>query len=317
MRRNILVAGGAGFIGSNLCEALIKSGHTVVCVDNFVTGDVRNLKNIIKSPSFTLIEDDITKPLLMGIKGQFDVIVNLACIASPKHYSTWPIETLLTSVIGTKNLLDLAEKHSAFMIQASTSEVYGDPDIGVLDENYHGNVNPIGPRGCYDEGKRAAETLCMDYGRQKGVNVQIIRIFNTYGPNMASCDGRAIPEFICKALKDEPIEIYGDGYQTRSFMYISDLLEALMSLIEIGKVSTTPINVGNPDEEVSVFTVAKYIKDLTGSNSPITHLPALQDDPRCRKPSIIKAMELLNWCPKVSLQDGLTNTISYFRNNYD
>lgn len=317
MIRNILVAGGAGFIGSNLCEALITRGHAVVCLDNFVTGDVRNLKNVIKSSNFTLIEDDITKPLLMKTKGKFDVIVNLACIASPKHYSTWPIETLLTSVVGTKNLLELAEQHSAFLIQASTSEIYGDPDIAILGEDYHGNVNPIGPRGCYDEGKRAAETLCMDYARKKGTNVQIIRIFNTYGPNMALHDGRAIPEFICKALTDETIEIFGDGQQTRSFMYITDLLEAFIALIENGRVSSAPINVGNPNEEVSVSTVAQYIKDLTGSKSQITHLPALQDDPRCRKPSIVKAMELLNWSPKVSLKDGLAYTISYFRNNYD
>ena len=317
MRRNILVAGGAGFIGSNLCESLIARGHTVVCVDNFITGAIRNLTNVIKSSNFTLIEEDITKPILMETKGKFDVIVNLACIASPKHYSTWPIETLLTSVIGTKNLLDLTEQHSAFLIQASTSEVYGDPDIAILDEDYHGNVNPIGPRGCYDEGKRAAETLCMDYARKKETNVQIIRIFNTYGPNMALHDGREIPEFICKALKDEPIEIFGDGRQTRSFMYITDLLDAFISLIENGRVSSTPINVGNPNEEVSVSTIAQYIKDLTDSKSQIKHLPALQDDPRCRKPSIIKAMELLNWYPKVSLQDGLINTISYFRNKYD
>ncbi len=211
----------------------------------------------------------------------------------------------------------MTEQHSAFLIQASTSEVYGNPDIAILDEDYHGNVNPVGPRGCYDEGKRAAETLCMDYARKKETNVQIIRIFNTYGPNMALHDGRAIPEFICKALTDETIEIFGDGQQTRSFMYITDLLEAFITLIENGRVSSTPINVGNPNEEVSVSTVAQYIKDLTGSKSQITHLPALQDDPRCRKPSIVKAMELLNWYPKVSLRDGLINTISYFRNNYD
>lgn len=314
MNKIILVAGGAGFIGSNLCEALIKRGDHVFCVDNFMTGRKANIKDLLNSNKFDLFEGDITdNRLFCTLPPKLDIIINLACIASPKVYYRHPIQTMLTSVIGTKNLLDLANRTGAIMIQASTSEVYGDPDVDLLSENYNGNVNCIGPRACYDEGKRSAETLCSDYSRIYGTKVRIIRIFNTYGPKMAREDGRAIPEFIYKALKNEDIIIFGTGKQTRSFMYITDLINALLILCDKDNIFLGPLNIGNPNEEYSISELAAIIKGLTSSKSMIVNKDKMLDDPRKRRPSIGLAIESLNWKPTVSLESGLIKTIKFFR----
>lgn len=312
---NILVAGGAGFIGSNLCASLIKDGHKVVILDNLSTGSLANIRDL-EYGTYTFVNEDVRTCDLGGIISiAIDVIINLACIASPKAYYKQPVDTLMTSVLGTKNLLDYALTQNAMLIQASTSEIYGDPNVDILEETYNGNVSCTGPRACYDEGKRAAETLCMDYIRTHKMDVRIIRIFNTYGPKMNSADGRAIPEFINKALKSESIEIYGSGDQTRSFMFIDDLIKAVKQLIKSDVHFDTPINIGNPYEEHTINELAGIIKTLTHSDVPVVHLSGLEDDPRKRKPSILKAERVISWKPTVSLKDGLCKTIQYFRQN--
>lgn len=314
--KNILIPGGAGFIGSNLAERLVQTGYRVFVVDNLVTGSLRNISKLLDSENFSFLQYDITdEEFKSHLPFHIDAIINLACIASPKGYYERPIETLLTSVIGVKHLLDLAHKTNAIFIQASTSEIYGDPDREILDESYNGNVNCIGPRACYDEGKRAAETLCMDYLRTKGTKVNIIRIFNTYGPGMASGDGRAVPEFICRSLRNEDLFIYGSGNQTRSFMYIDDLVDAIVKLLESDRVFVVPINIGNPTEEHTIEELAKSIISLTQSDSKIKHSERLADDPHRRRPSITNAKEMLKWIPITSLQEGLLKTIDYFRTN--
>lgn len=316
IKNNILIPGGAGFIGSNLAERLVQTGYRVFVVDNLVTGSLGNISKLLNNENFSFIQADITDANIRSfLPTHIDTIVNLACIASPKAYYARPIETLLTSVIGVKHLLDFADTSNATLIQASTSEIYGDPDKEVLEESYNGNVNCIGLRACYDEGKRAAETLCMDYQRMRGTKVNIIRIFNTYGPNMASEDGRAIPEFICRALLNEDLLIFGSGNQTRSFMYIDDLVEAIIKLIESEKVFESPINLGNPAEEHTIEELAKSIISLTRSFSKITYCDKLADDPRKRRPSITKANNMLNWSPRTSLHEGLLKTINYFQTN--
>lgn len=316
MNKKVLIAGGAGFIGSNLCEALVNRGDFVLCLDNFVTGSENNIKDLFKFNNFSILEGDITNiNLLHKFDLKFDIIINLACIASPKAYYKYPIETLLTSVIGTKNLLDLTHQTGARLIQASTSEVYGDPDVNVLKENYNGNVNCTGPRACYDEGKRAAETLCVDYARIYNLSVQIIRVFNTYGPKMAYEDGRAIPEFICRALRNEEIRIFGSGDQTRSFMFISDLISALLVLIDSNNHPRGPFNIGNPNEEYSISNIAHTIKNIIKSDSKIIFQSKMEDDPRKRKPSIDLFNKIYNWTPSVSIEEGLLKTIKYFKSH--
>lgn len=316
MKKNILIPGGAGFIGSNLAERLVQKGYRVFAVDNLVTGSIDNISKLLESENFSFIQYDITdENFISQLPSKVDAIVNLACIASPKGYYAKPIETLLTSVMGVKHLLDFANNTNASFIQASTSEIYGDPDREVLDESYNGNVNCIGLRACYDEGKRAAETLCTDYRRTKGTRITIIRIFNTYGPKMACEDGRAIPEFICRALRNEDLIIFGSGNQTRSFMYIGDLIDAIIELLESDKDIEVPLNVGNPLEEHTIEELAKFIIHLTQSSSRIKYSDKLADDPRRRRPSITNAKELLNWSPKTSLHEGLLKTIDYFRTN--
>lgn len=316
MKKNILIPGGAGFIGSNLAERLVQKGYRVFAVDNLVTGSIANISKLLDSENFSFIQHDITdENFISQLPSKVDAIVNLACIASPKGYYAKPVETLLTSVIGVKHLLDFANKTNASFIQASTSEIYGDPDREVLEESYNGNVNCIGPRACYDEGKRAAETLCTDYRRTKGTRVAIIRIFNTYGPKMACEDGRAIPEFICKALRNEDLIIFGSGNQTRSFMYIDDLIDAIIELLESDKDIEVPLNVGNPLEEHTIEELAKFIIGLTQSSSRIKYSDKLSDDPQRRRPSITNVKEMLNWSPKTSLHEGLLKTIEYFRTN--
>lgn len=312
---NILVAGGAGFIGSNLCTSLIKDGHKVVILDTLSTGSLANIRDL-EDGTYTFVNDDVRTCDLGGIISiAIDVIINLACIASPKAYYKQPVDTLMTSVLGTKNLLDYALTQNAMLIQASTSEIYGDSNVDILEETYNGNVSCTGPRACYDEGKRAAETLCMDYIRTHKMDVRIIRIFNTYGSKMNSADGRAIPEFINKALKSESIEIYGSGNQTRSFMFIDDLIKAVKQLIKSDVCFDTPINIGNPYEEHTINELAGIIKTLTYSDVPVIHLSGLEDDPRKRKPSILKAERVLNWRPTINLKDGLCKTIQYFSQN--
>lgn len=314
MNKQILVAGGAGFIGSNLCSVLVNRGDFIICLDNFLTGSKDNIKDLFSYRNFKLVEGDITDVnIFRHINIELDIIINLACIASPKAYYKYPIETLLTSVVGTRNLLDLTRRTGARLIQASTSEVYGDPDVNVLLENYNGNVNCTGPRACYDEGKRAAETLCVDYARIYNLCVQIVRIFNTYGPKMAYEDGRAIPEFICRALRNEEIRIFGSGDQTRSFMFISDLINALLVLIDSNNHPHGPFNIGNPNEEYSISNVAHIIKNLIKSDSQIIFHPKMEDDPRKRKPSIELFNKIYNWTPSVSIEEGLLRTIKYFK----
>jgi UDP-glucuronate decarboxylase len=301
--KKVLVAGGAGFIGSHLCRRLIDEGNYVICVDNFLTGIKDNL---ITHKNYEFIEHDILNPIDIKI----DEIYNLACPASPKQYFKYPIYTTKISVIGTLNLLELASKYNAKFLQASTSEVYGDPEIHPQNEEYFGNVNTIGPRACYDEGKRCAETLCSDFVREKNLDVKIVRIFNTYGPRMKEDDGRVVSNFIIQALKNKDITIYGDGTQTRSFCYISDLVDGLVKMMNSKEFG--PINLGNP-EEFTILDFAKKIIALTNSKSKIIFTPKLQDDPRKRKPDITKAKEKLKWEPKVNVEEGLKRTIEYFK----
>jgi len=303
--KTILVAGGAGFIGSHLCKKLLEKENKVICVDNLLTGQK---KNLINHKNYLFINHDITNSININIK--IDEIYNLACPASPKHYFKYPIYTTKISVIGTLNLLELAYKYNAKFLQASTSEVYGDPQTHPQNEDYFGNVNPIGPRACYDEGKRCAETLCSNFKREKNLDIKIVRIFNTYGPNMRVDDGRVISNFIIQALKNKDITIYGDGKQTRSFCYVSDLIDGLIKMMESNEYG--PINLGNP-EEFTILDVAKKIIKLTDSKSKLKFLDSLEDDPKLRKPDITKAKTLLKWKPKISFEEGLQKTIKYFK----
>ncbi|MEM9072473.1 MAG: UDP-glucuronic acid decarboxylase family protein [Myxococcota bacterium] len=302
-----IVTGGAGFLGSHLCDRLIEGGHEVLCVDDFSTGSRRNIQHLLDSPRFSLFEHDVTQPYF----AKADRIYNLACPASPVHYQVDPIKTVVTNVQGAINGLRLAERTGARFLQASTSEVYGDPDVHPQVESYHGNVNPIGPRACYDEGKRCAETLCFDFHRQAGVDVRVARIFNTYGPRMAVDDGRVVSNFIVQALRGEDITIYGEGAQTRSFCYVDDLIRGLMLLME-HPTATGPINIGNPSE-FTIKELADHVVELTGAQSSLVHRPLPADDPQRRRPSIEAAGDVLSFRPEVELEQGLGKTVAYFR----
>jgi UDP-glucuronate decarboxylase len=306
-RKRVLVTGGAGFLGSHLCEKLLAQGHDVLCVDNFFTGRRDNVVHLMGNPSFEVLRHDVTFPLYVEV----DEIYNLACPASPIHYQFDPVQTTKTSVVGAINMLGLAKRTKAKVFQASTSEVYGDPTVHPQSEDYRGNVNPLGPRACYDEGKRCAETLFLDYYRQHAVRIKIARIFNTYGPRMHPQDGRVVSNFIVQALRGEPITLYGDGLQTRAFCFVSDLIEGFVRLMGTGDEVTGPINLGNP-HEISVRELAEHILRLTNSSVPIVFHPLPQDDPTQRCPDITKARSLLGWQPDVALETGLTATIAYF-----
>ena len=303
-----LVTGAAGFLGSHLCDRLIEQGHVVTGLDNFQTGRRENVAHLMAHPSFTMIEHDIIVPF----EGSFDRIFNLACPASPPDYQRDPLATMRTCVIGTDNLLALAVATGARFLQASTSEVYGDPDVHPQPEDYRGNVNPIGVRACYDEGKRAAETLCFDYRRQHGAEIKVARIFNTYGPRMNPADGRVVSNLIVQALRGEDMTIYGDGGQTRSFCYCDDLIEGFLRLMESPSEVTGPVNLGNPDE-LSVGELAKLVARMTGTAACIVHRPLPSDDPVRRCPDISRARDLLGWTARVPLSEGLRKTIDYFQ----
>ncbi len=305
--RRILVTGGAGFLGSHLCEALLAEGHEVLCVDNFFTSTRRNVEHLLGHPRFELMRHDVTFPLYVEV----DEIYNLACPASPVHYQRDPVQTTKTSVHGAINMLGLAKRVRAKILQSSTSEVYGDPVEHPQTEKYWGNVNPIGIRSCYDEGKRCAETLFFDYHRQHALRIKVARIFNTYGPRMHPNDGRVVSNFVVQALKGEDITVFGDGEQTRSFCYVSDLIEGLMSLMDSGDEITGPINLGNPGE-FSMRELAQKVIDMCGSSSKIVYRPLPQDDPRQRQPDIRLAHAALGWQPKVPLEVGLEHTVRYF-----
>jgi len=310
--RTALVAGGAGFVGSHLCERLVADGLRVVCMDSLLTSTLDNLGELLREPRFSFIEHDIIQPLPAGLRA--DLVFNMACAASPPLYQLDPIHTMMTSVVGTNNLLVFAAETGARLLQASTSEVYGNPTLHPQPEHYFGNVNPIGPRACYDEGKRAAETLCFDYLRHGLADVRVSRIFNTYGPRLRACDGRVISNMVSQALADEPITIYGDGRQTRSFCYVDDLVEGLLRLASYEEALEHPVNVGNP-QEISIVEVAELVQRLVGSDAPIIFCPLPVDDPCRRRPDITVATKLLAWQPKVDLPDGLMRTISWFREN--
>lgn len=304
----VLVTGGAGFLGSHLCTYLVYSGFEVLCIDNFYTGARKNIEHLLSVPSFEILRHDITFPLYVEV----DQIFNLACPASPIHYQNNPVQTIKTSVNGAINMLGLAKRVKAKILQASTSEVYGNPDLHPQREDYWGNVNPIGVRACYDEGKRCAETLFFDYHRQYNVNIKVARIFNTYGPRMHQNDGRVISNFICQALKGEPITIFGNCSQTRSFCFVNDLIMGLIKFMDTPNEITGPINFGNPEEK-TILEVARLIVKLTKSKSKIISRPLPQDDPKRRKPDIEKAVLTLGWAPKVDLEEGLIQTIDYFK----
>ena len=308
--RRVLVTGGAGFIGSHLCERLLDRGDEVLCIDNFYTGTRHNVHHLIGHQRFELMRHDVCFPLYVEVKE----IYNLACPASPIHYQFDPVQTTKTSVHGAINMLGLAKRVKAKILQASTSEVYGDPNIHPQREDYWGNVNPIGPRSCYDEGKRCAETLFFDYRRQHLMPIKVARIFNTYGPRMHPADGRVVSNFIVQALKNEDITIYGDGSQTRSFGYVDDLVEALIALMDTSQDVTGPINLGNP-VEFTIRALAELIIEMTRSSSKIIQLPLPVDDPKQRCPDITLAKKLLHWAPKTSLANGLEKTIAYFKDN--
>ena len=306
--KKILITGGAGFVGSHLCERLLNEGNEVICLDNYFTGNKKNIVKLLDNPYFEMVRHDITEPYFAEV----DEIYNLACPASPVHYQYNPIKTIKTSVMGAINTLGLAKRVGAKILQASTSEVYGDPSVHPQPESYWGNVNPIGIRSCYDEGKRCAETLFMDYHHQNKVAIKIIRIFNTYGPNMNPVDGRVVSNFIVQALKGEDITIFGDGTQTRSFQYVDDLVEGMVRMMNSDPLFLGPVNLGNPNE-FTMLELAQEVISLTGSKSKIIHLPLPQDDPKQRQPDISLAKEKLNvWEPKVQLKEGLTSTITYF-----
>ena len=306
-QKRILVTGGAGFIGSHLCERLVTAGQNVLCVDNFFTGRHNNIAPLQRSPNFQVLRHDVSHPLFAEV----DEIYNLACPASPVHYQYDPIQTTKTSVLGAINMLGLAKRCRARILQASTSEVYGDPQVHPQPEGYLGNVNPIGPRACYDEGKRCAESLFFDYRRQHGLTIKVVRIFNTYGPRMTAEDGRVVSNFILQALRDEPISIYGTGSQTRAFCFVDDLVDGLIHMMATDGSVTGPMNLGNP-EEVSIHDLAALIIEMTGSRSRIVHLPAVTDDPRQRRPDIALARSTINFAPSVGLRHGLMRTIAYF-----
>ena len=308
VRKRILVTGGAGFLGSHLCERLLARGDEVICVDNYFTGARDNILHLLSNPHFEVIRHDICFPLYLEV----DEIFNLACPASPIHYQFDPVQTVKTSVHGAINVLGLAKRVKAKIFQASTSEVYGDPAVHPQREEYWGNVNPIGPRACYDEGKRCAETLFFDYHRQFGVNIRVVRIFNTYGPRMNPQDGRVVSNFIVQALQGKPITIYGDGNQTRSFCYVDDLIEGFIRLMDAPDSVTGPINIGNPGE-FTIRQLAEIVIEMTGSRSEIVQMPLPQDDPLQRRPDITKARELLEWQPTIPLRQGLERTIDYFK----
>jgi UDP-glucuronate decarboxylase len=307
MKTQTLITGGAGFIGSHLCEALLDRGHEILCVDNFFTGSRQNIAHLLDDKRFEILRHDITFPLYVEV----DEIYNLACPASPVHYQFNPAQTTKTCVIGAINMLGLAKRLRVPILQASTSEVYGDPTIHPQPESYRGNVNPIGPRACYDEGKRCAEMLFFDYHRQHGLDIKVIRIFNTYGPRMHLNDGRFVSNFIVQALQDEDITVYGDGSQTRSFCYIDDLIEGMVRMMKTEKGFTGPVNLGNPCE-FSIIELAELVMAMTGSKSSIIYKPLPGDDPMQRKPVIDLAEEKLGWKPYVKLEDGLKKTIAYF-----
>ncbi len=308
--KKILVTGGAGFVGSHLCKRLLDVGNEVICLDNYFTGSKKNIIDLIDNPYFEVVRHDITEPYFAEV----EEIYNMACPASPPHYQHNPIKTIKTSVMGAINVLGLAKRVNAKVLQASTSEVYGDPKVHPQPESYWGNVNPIGIRSCYDEGKRCAETLFMDYHNQNGVNIKIVRIFNTYGPNMNANDGRVVSNFIVQALKGEDITIYGDGMQTRSFQYIDDLVEGTIRMMNSSNDFIGPVNIGNPNE-FTILELAQTIIELTGSKSKLMYMPIPLDDPKKRLPNIELANEMLNgWKPKTQLKEGLALTIKYFTN---
>jgi UDP-glucuronate decarboxylase len=309
--RRVLVTGGAGFIGSHLCRRLLDDGHDVLCVDNFYTGTRHNVRELLSNPRFELMRHDVCFPLYVEV----DEIYNLACPASPIHYQLDPVQTTKTSVHGAINMLGLAKRVKARIFQASTSEIYGDPSIHPQTEDYWGNVNPIGPRSCYDEGKRCAETLFFDYRRQHNLRIKVARIFNTYGPRMHPNDGRVVSNFIVQALQNKDIKVYGDGTQTRSFCYVDDLVEAFIRLMHTPDDITGPVNLGNPGE-FTIRELAEMIISLTNSTSRIIHMPLPQDDPKQRQPDISSAYKLIDWKPKVDLREGLLKTIAYFE-HYD
>ncbi len=307
MKKRILVTGGGGFIGSHLCGRVLKEGHEVLCVDNFFTGSKRNIVHLMDDPYFEILRHDICFPLYVEV----DEIYNLACPASPVHYQKDPVQTTKVSVLGSINMLGLAKRLKIKILQASTSEVYGDPEIHPQPETYWGNVNPTGPRACYDEGKRCAETLFFDYHRQHKIKIKVVRIFNTYGPRMHPNDGRVMSNFIVQALKNESITVYGDGTQTRSFCYVDDMVEGIIKMMNSPDDFTGPVNLGNP-EEYRIIDLAEKIIDLTGSRSKIVFKPLPQDDPKRRRPDITLAKKKLVWEPKTPVKEGLNKTIAYF-----
>ncbi len=306
--KRVLVTGGAGFIGSHLCTRLADEGHDVICLDNFFTSQKINIAHLHNHPNFELIRHDVTHPIWLEV----DEVYNMACPASPVHYQYNPIKTTKTSVMGAINVLGMAKRTGAKVLHASTSEVYGDPTVHPQPESYRGNVNPIGPRACYDEGKRCAETLCFDYHRQNGVNIRVVRIFNTYGPKMHPYDGRVVSNFIVQALAGQEISIYGDGRQTRSFCYVNDLVEGLIRMMNAPDDFIGPVNLGNPGE-FTILDLAERVLKLTGSKSKLKHLPLPTDDPIQRQPEIALARKRLGWEPQVPLEQGLAKTIDYFR----
>jgi len=308
IQNRILVTGGSGFLGSHLCDRLVEEGHDVLCLDNFFTGGKQNVSHLLGKPNFELIRHDLVQPIFLEV----DEIYNLACPASPIHYQQNPVKTVKTSVMGAINMLGLAKRVKAKILQASTSEIYGDPNVHPQKEDYRGNVNTIGIRSCYDEGKRCAETLFFDYHRQNMVNIRVVRIFNTYGPRMHPNDGRVVSNFIVNALKNQDITVFGDGTQTRSFCYADDLIEGMIRAMNVPDEFTGPVNLGNPDE-FTILELAEKILNITGSRSKIVFAPLPQDDPRQRQPDISLAFEKLNWKPSVDLNEGLKKTIRYFK----
>jgi UDP-glucuronate decarboxylase len=307
LERRVLISGGAGFLGSHLADRLLESGYQVLCVDNFFTGTRRNIEHLLDHKRFELLRHDITHPLFVEV----DEIFNLACPASPIHYQRDPVQTTKTSVLGAINMLGLAKRLKIKILQASTSEVYGDPSVHPQTESYWGNVNPIGPRSCYDEGKRCAETLFFDYRRQNGLPIKVVRIFNTYGPRMHPNDGRVVSSFVVQALRNQDITVFGDGEQTRSFCYVDDLIRGMIKMMDTDPDTVGPINIGNP-EEFTMRELAEAILGLTGSRSKIVHRPLPQDDPRQRRPDISEAERVLGWRPATPLKQGLEKTIRYF-----